>query len=142
VEVTWRICDRVPCSRVQLTCPALCVLACHSTELTYYKCKRVFDVLERKAAAAGNAGKSMFGQYNDRHLKEWSGIVSQFTQSCIHLADAAKVLVQLTTYEMYAFGLNSTRIVVVSHVAAAVGFTVVVAAAVSVSAAAVVVLSV
>ena len=71
------------------------------TELTYYRCKKVFDALERRAIASGSAGKNMFGQYNDRHLKEWAAIVSQFPSSCIHLADAAKVLVQLTTYEMY-----------------------------------------
>jgi hypothetical protein len=71
-----------------------------SAEMTYYRCRAVFQALEAAAQRAGTAGTNVFGSYSDGQLREWSAIVAQFPQSCIHLADAAKVIAQLTTYEM------------------------------------------
>jgi hypothetical protein len=53
--------------------------------MTYYKCKEVLTVLEADATARGAAGKNFLGQYSDRHLKEWSGIVGQYVGPAISL---------------------------------------------------------
>ncbi len=59
-----------------------------SPDMTYYKCKEVLAVLEADATSRGAAGKNFLGQYSDKHLKEWSGIVGQYVHPVARLPNA------------------------------------------------------
>lgn len=72
------------------------------SEMSYFDCRRIFEVLLEEAKQAGDAGKTLFGSYANARLKAWDALLSAFRKKNVFLGDAARLLVQRTDHEIPA----------------------------------------
>jgi hypothetical protein len=70
-------------------------------EMTYPKCVEVLKLIQSHAEAEGTAGKNLFGTYTNKALKDWHEIVRAYQSSNLFLVEAARVMTQLTDYDVY-----------------------------------------
>jgi hypothetical protein len=69
---------------------------------SYFDCLAVMKLLEDHETASGETVKSMFGAYNSPVLQAWAEIIKTYEKGNTFLGEAARLMIQNTTYEIPA----------------------------------------
>lgn len=79
-----------------LTESQLTKFLCLITDIHYYHCLRIIEILKTTEADT----KSVFGRYGSQRMKDWQEIVRLYERDSIYLGEAAQILVRNINYEL------------------------------------------